>query len=66
MWQAEVSVACHYIGTMTVDGLFPLELEGLTDDEGRNDIGNGVGYGHPNNNPCTYSNVAFSEDPKVQ
>ena len=51
---------------MTIYGLVPLELERLTDSEGRNDIGNSVSDAQPDNNPCDDAHTALSKDPKVQ
>jgi hypothetical protein len=65
MWQADVAVACHDIDTMTIDGVVPLEFKRLTDGEGRNDIGNGMGYAHPNNNECAESHSPFRKDPQI-
>jgi len=51
---------------MTINSLVPLEFERSTYGEGRDDIGNGVSYAHPNNNPREDSHNAFSKDPEIQ
>lgn len=66
MRQADIAIAGHDVGTVTNNGLVPLVLERLAYGEGRNDIGDGVGYAHPNNNPCADAHTAFRKDPEVQ
>lgn len=66
MWQADVAVARHDIGTVTLNQFVPLELEGLADSEGRNDVCDGMGYAYSDDDPCADSYSATGKDPKVQ
>lgn len=65
MWQADVAVARHDVGTVTLNHLVPLELKRLTDGEGRNNVGHSMSYAHPNDNPGADSHRATGKDPQV-
>ncbi|KAF1970348.1 hypothetical protein BU23DRAFT_570754 [Bimuria novae-zelandiae CBS 107.79] len=66
MWQTDVAITRHNISTMSFDCLIPFEFERLTYGERREDIGKGMSYAHPNNNPCDDSHDTFSKDPEIQ
>lgn len=66
MWQADVAVARHDIGTVALNQFVPLELEGLADSEGRNDVCDGMGYAYSDDDPCADSYSATGKDPQVQ
>lgn len=66
VWQADVAVARHDVRTVTLNHLVPLELEGLADSEGRNNVCDGMGYAHSDDDPCADSHRATGKDPEVQ